>query len=290
MPRPRLRPWRHSERAIALAVGGVLAGAFVALAQPDAGASGHVPTGAAGPRTVTTGPGAGRTAARAAVLPLVESRAETVLPAAVPDPGPADQLPDGTVATPRAPAVLTVSPDGEAVGVLPLTTIGGAPTTVPVLAARDGWLQVLLPSRPAGSSAWVRATDVTTAHSRWAVSVSIGERTMTLLHDGTPTGVWRVAVGAPGTPTPATRTFVAALLRESPAERPVLGDYVVALGAHSPVLATFDGGPGTIGLHGWPADPGVFGTAVSNGCVRMPSDAVAALTQVPLGSPVVLRP
>ena len=46
-------------------------------------------------------------------------------------------------------------------------------------------------------------------------------------------------------------------------------------------------GPGTVGLHGWP-DPAVFGHAVSNGCVRVPSAALRALSRTPLGSPVMI--
>jgi len=56
---------------------------------------------------------------------------------------------------------------------------------------------------------------------------------------------------------------------------------------HSNTLTTFGGGPGTVGLHGWP-DPAVFGHAVSHGCVRVPTAALRTLSQVPLGSPVMI--
>jgi hypothetical protein len=62
---------------------------------------------------------------------------------------------------------------------------------------------------------------------------------------------------------------------------------ILPLGLHSDTLTTYGGGPGTVGLHGWP-DPAVFGHAVSHGCVRVPAAALRALSQVPLGSPVMI--
>jgi lipoprotein-anchoring transpeptidase ErfK/SrfK len=53
--------------------------------------------------------------------------------------------------------------------------------------------------------------------------------------------------------------------------------------------AIFGGGPGTVGLHGWP-DPSVFGQAVSNGCVRVPAAALQVLSHIPLGTLVMITP
>jgi len=93
-----------------------------------------------------------------------------------------------------------------------------------------------------------------------------------------------VAEGAPGTPTPAGRTFILASLIPKPVTYSPL---ILPLGTHSDTLTTFGGGPGTVGLHGWP-DPSVFGHAVSHGCVRIPPAALRALSMVPLGSPVMI--
>ena len=278
----------RSERFLAVAVTLTLAVGVVVAAQPSFAQQPAAASSATTSRVITAGPGAGHRAAPRAELPLIESRAETVLPAAVPDPGPLAAVPDGEVASPRHEILIADAPDGDAIGLLPTTSIAGAPTAVPVIASRSGWLLVLLPSRPANSTGWIRQSEVTTAQSTWSVEVSIRQRTLTVTHDGDVAGVFSVAVGAAKTPTPVTRTFVAALESESGGERSVLGPWVLALAAHSPVLATFDGGPGTIGIHGWPADPSVFGNAVSNGCVRAPSAAFDLLTQIPLGSPVVI--
>ena len=68
---------------------------------------------------------------------------------------------------------------------------------------------------------------------------------------------------------------------------PTYSPLILPLGAHSDTLTTYGGGPGTVGLHGWP-DPAVFGHAVSHGCVRVPAAALRALSRIPLGSPVMI--
>jgi lipoprotein-anchoring transpeptidase ErfK/SrfK len=93
-----------------------------------------------------------------------------------------------------------------------------------------------------------------------------------------------VAVGAAGTPTPAGRTFLLALLAPP---RPAYSPLILPLGLHSNALSTFGGGPGTVGLHGWP-NPSVFGHAVSNGCVRVPAAALHLLSGIPLGTLVLI--
>jgi lipoprotein-anchoring transpeptidase ErfK/SrfK len=57
---------------------------------------------------------------------------------------------------------------------------------------------------------------------------------------------------------------------------------------HSARLSSFGGGPGTVGLHGWP-DPAVFGQAISHGCVRVPAAALRVLSRIPLGTLVVIE-
>jgi lipoprotein-anchoring transpeptidase ErfK/SrfK len=93
-----------------------------------------------------------------------------------------------------------------------------------------------------------------------------------------------VAVGAPGTPTPTGRTFLLASLAPV---HPTYSPLILPLGTHSDTLTAFGGGPGTVGLHGWPV-PAVFGRAISHGCVRVPAAALRVLARVPLGSSVMI--
>ncbi len=91
-----------------------------------------------------------------------------------------------------------------------------------------------------------------------------------------------MGIGAANSVTPQGRTFVIAAIRDPTATyTPVL----LALGAHSDTYTTYGGGPGTIGVHGWP-DPAVFGVAGSDGCIRVPAEALHTLTTFHGGSPI----
>ena len=192
---------------------------------------------------------------------------------------------DGLVVRPTAPTTVLDAPGGRPIAVLPASQLGG-PTWVPVVNRSGAWYQVLLPSRPNQATGWVPAGDgrLHTARTPYLVRVDLSNRRLTLLRDGRTVGRWRVAVGAPATPTPVGRTFVLALLRPS---RPTPSPLVIPLGAHSETLDTYGGGPGTVAFHGWP-DPSVFGRAVTHGCVRVPGTALRALSEVPLGTLVII--
>jgi lipoprotein-anchoring transpeptidase ErfK/SrfK len=171
------------------------------------------------------------------------------------------------------------------VGVLPTTELG-SPTWVPVVQSRPGWDRILLPTRPNRSTGWIYlgGGGLQTAYTPYRIDINLRNYRLTILDGGRRLGTWRVAEGARGTPTPTGRTFVlASLVTRQPTYTPL----ILPLGAHSDTLSTFGGGPGTVGLHGWP-DRTVFGHAVSHGCVRVPAAALRALSRVPLGSSVMI--
>jgi lipoprotein-anchoring transpeptidase ErfK/SrfK len=220
-----------------------------------------------------------------AKLPLATTFTDT--PAA-----PLDQDPfavtDGMVVHPLAEQVVYAAPGKQAVAVLPATELGG-PTWVPVVQSSPGWYQVLLPSRPDRATGWIftdgtAASQLETRQSGYLIRVNVDARALTVDDNGKSLGTWTVAVGAPGTPTPTGRTFILALVAPP---QPTYSPLILPLGTHSNTLSTFGGGPGTVGLHGWP-DPAVFGQAVSNGCVRVPATALRLLAIVPLGTLVVI--
>ena len=188
------------------------------------------------------------------------------------------------VAHPLSAQAVYAAPGGRPFAVLPDTELGG-PTWVPVVQAELGWDRVLLPSRPDHATGWLSAGDaLQIRYSAYVIRVSLEARTLTILNDGDPLGTWTVAVGAPGTPTPVGQTF---LLAQLAPPQPGYSPLILPLGTHSDTLDTFGGGPGTVALHGWP-DPGVFGQAVSHGCVRVPDAALSLLARVPLGSLVLI--
>src|SRR5215472_13971541 len=218
---------------------------------------------------------------------LTPATTYTTTPAAAPDQDPF-AVTDGAVLHPLTPQVLYVAPGGKPVAVLPTTELGG-PTWVPVVQSDPGWVRVLLPSRPNRATGWIFTGDTGTsgvaiARSAYLVRIEVGARKLGVDKNGSSLGTWTVAVGAPHTPTPAGRTFLLALLAPP---HPTYSPLILPLGAHSNVFTTFGGGPGTVGLHGWP-DPSVFGQAVSNGCVRVPADALRLLSRIPLGTLVLI--
>jgi hypothetical protein len=215
-------------------------------------------------------------------LPMASTYGTT--PSAPQDPAPFKPE-TGIVIHPTTTRVIYSRPGGPAVGALPTTELG-SPTWVPVVQSQPGWDRILLPTRPNRSTGWIYlgGGGLQTAYTPYQININLRSYRLTILDAGRRLGTWPVAEGAPGTPTPTGRTFVlASLVPRQPTYTPL----ILPLGAHSDTLSTFGGGPGTVGLHGWP-DPAVFGHAVSHGCVRVPAAALRALSWVPLGSPVMI--
>jgi lipoprotein-anchoring transpeptidase ErfK/SrfK len=218
---------------------------------------------------------------------LPRSTTFTRTPAAPLDPEPFT-APSGLVVHPLAAQVVYAGPGKQPVAVLPATELDG-PTWVPVVQTIPGWDRVLLPSRPNHATGWIftagtAGSQLDTRQSVYLIRVEIGARKLSVDDGRGVVGTWTVAVGAPGTPTPTGRTFLLALLAPP---HPTYSPLILPLGFHSDVFSTFGGGPGTVGLHGWP-DPSVFGHAISNGCVRVPADALHVLSGIPLGTPVLI--
>jgi len=136
------------------------------------------------------------------------------------------------------------------------------------------WVQVRLPWRPNNAAGWVNAGNVLLQKTQWRIVVSTANRTLTLLRAGRQVRTISVVVGKPSTPTPLGLFAVAWAIRWNPAD--FLGSWVLELTAHSNVLQQFDGGDGTVGIHGRGGasllDP--LGTAASHGCIRLANDSI----------------
>ena len=264
------------------AVGKATAVAFVttavaALAAGCSGTPGPSPAATAPPVQPVHVP-----AAQIARLPAATTYG--TMPAAPPDPSPfAPET--GIVVHPDATRVVYTRPGGPPVAALPVTELG-SPTWVPVVQSQAGWDRVLLPARPNRSTGWIYlgGGGLQTAYSPYLVQITLSNRRLTILDGGRSLGSWTVADGVAGTPTPTGRTFLLASLAPT---HPTYSPLILPLGTHSDTLTTYGGGPGTVGLHGWP-DSSVFGQATSHGCVRVPPAALRALSRVPLGSPVMI--
>lgn len=198
--------------------------------------------------------------------------------------------PPAAVATTKVPTLQVYeAPDsGKVVTSFTAKTEYLQPRTLLITERQGDWLKALLPMRPNGSTGWVRASDVTLSGNPYRITVNLGEHKVTLFKDGKEVLSTPAVVGADRTPTPLGTFYITdpVDLRASPGG--AYGAYALGLSAYSEVLFEFNGGPGQIAIHGT-NNPELVGQNVSNGCVRVPNDAILEIAkQAPLGTPVVI--
>ncbi|MDP9074607.1 MAG: L,D-transpeptidase, partial [Actinomycetota bacterium] len=187
------------------------------------------------------------------------------------------------------PAVLSysASPGGPAVGQIPATRWGTATLRPVVQRAPGGWVALRLDTRPNGSIGWVRQRDVNLTTTPYRIVISISRRTLTFYQYGLPTYSAPVGVGKAQTATPIGPSFVNAVVAVPPKLQYIYGPVVLLTASHSNVFTEFDGGDGTVGIHGYPSDPAsTSGVASSHGCVRASPATMATIGHVPVGTPV----
>ncbi len=148
-----------------------------------------------------------------------------------------------------------------------------------------GWIEVLLPVRPNGTTGWIRTTDVDLSVNPYRIEVDVDDFTLTVFRNNAPYLTTPVGIGRGQTPTPEGSFYLAELLRPSNPEG-IYGPYAYGLSGYSEVLGSFAGGEGVIGIHGT-NEPWAIGTNVSHGCIRVDNTVIEALaTFLPLGTPV----
>ncbi|MEU7909322.1 hypothetical protein [Actinoplanes sp. NPDC049118] len=176
----------------------------------------------------------------------------------------------GLVVHPRAPLPVFGSPAGTAFArirsVLPV-----GETWLPVIEQQPGWVRVLLPSRPRGTTGWLDATRVTSARSRYDIQIDFGASVLRLLYDSRPVATWPASFGALRASIPPGRTFLLASVRRTQLT-PLL---LLRLAAH-----VEDRNPGLLTIHAEPAD---HSEPINRGCMRVPERAMTALGVVPPG-------
>lgn len=198
-------------------------------------------------------------------------------------------IPAGNVtslATPDSPNLgYADSPGGPTVG--HVKEAWGGPSTRPVIADANGWIEIPLDTRPNNSAGWLPLSEVTLSTTSYYIVVSICQRSLTLYEGGTPVYSAPVGVGEPQWPTPVGNTFVDSIVATPRFQEYIYGPHVFILGVHSNVFTDFDGGDGTVGIHGYPSDPGsTDGVRSSHGCVRASPTTINTLLAVPVGTPV----
>jgi len=148
----------------------------------------------------------------------------------------------------------------------------------------DQWLKVQIPVRPNGTEAWIRGGDATLRTHRYHAQVDLSDRSVTVWDGDELVVETGAVVGKDRTPTPLGRFFVNDLVEKW--DGSAYGPYILSLSAFSEALDSFGGGVPVIAIHGT-NDPGLIGGAFSNGCIRIPNDAIRVLADnVPMGTPV----
>jgi len=167
-------------------------------------------------------------------------------------------------------------------------TPSGGPLTFLVTEGAPGWLKVLLPQRPNGSTGWIAQGQVGLTSTPYRLVISMSAHRLDVFYAGRRQASHPVGVGKAATPTP-TGTYYLTELIQPPDPDGAYGPYAFGLSAFSNTLKTFAGGPGQLGLHGTDAPHGL-GHDVSHGCLRVSNRVIRQLAkQVPLGTPVEIR-
>jgi hypothetical protein len=168
----------------------------------------------------------------------------------------------------------------------------GFPTVFGVLGSHgDGcgplWLRVQLPTRPNGSTGWVRASEVSVYPVGTRIVVDLSSRRVLLYRWGELAFSTRVAVGARETPTPVGSYYVDERFLLDTPDGP-FGAAALGISAHSDALRNWvQGGP--VALHGT-NEPAAIGGGVSHGCVRLVNrDMLRVFKFAPAGTPVLIR-
>lgn len=177
---------------------------------------------------------------------------------------------------------------GEPIHVLAHPTEVGAPRVFLVDGRPgNGWLEVLLPVRPNGSTGWIREADVTLARNPYRVDVLLSDFRVLVHRDDEIVVDTPMGYGADQTPTPDGRYYITELL-QPPDPGGVYGPFAFGLSGFSEVHLSFAGGDGVIGIHGT-NDPTSIGIQKSNGCIRIDNAAITEMASfLPLGTPVAI--
>ena len=192
------------------------------------------------------------------------------------------------VATTNGTVPRFATPGGREDGTVPGRWYG-SPSSLPVIGQRPGWFRVRLVTRPNGSTAWVRAADVTITDTPYRIVVNLAAERLRLYRLGRQIMNAPAGIGTKQDPTPTGQYFVA-MLEESPSAG--YGPFILVTSAHSDAIGDWEGSDdAVIGIHGPLGEGGLIGTsgaALSHGCIRLQLADLARLRAVPVGTPITI--
>jgi hypothetical protein len=183
-------------------------------------------------------------------------------------------------------------PFGPVVARVGSMTRFGSPRALGVVTTSRGrWLAVTEAGIGNNRAVWIdaRAGGLRYARTGLELDVDLSSRTLVVRKDGVQIRILTVGIGRPDSPTPTGRFAVTDKLNGG-AFSASYGCCILALSAIQPHLPAGWSGGNRIAIHGT-LSSGDFGRAVSAGCMHASdSDLRYLMRQVPLGTPVVIRP
>lgn len=260
------------------------------------------PTTNAGPKTSNGQTPSGITSTTAAVVVTPQSQVTSEI-IVTPEGATASTLPplaDDYVPSPKGESIVLQATVGEVriydsatsrtvASTLANPLPSGTPLTFLVDGQTSHRYKVLLPIRPNGSTGWVDPADVGIKRShKYRIEIDMAAFKLQVFNGDTRVADEVIGLGEDTTPTPGGRYYIKELLRP-PDPNGIYGTYAYGLSGFSPVLQTFNGGDGTIGIHGTNT-PKLLGQKISHGCIRMRNESISELAKyLPLGTPVIIR-
>lgn len=179
-------------------------------------------------------------------------------------------------------------PDGAESGVVSATW-HDRPSILPVIDETPGWLEVRLPQRPNGSTAWVRRADVELASTPYRVEIDVATTRLRLFESGIEVLDAPAGIGTEDAPTTVGSFFVA-FMQEPPDTTSGWGPFVIVTSSHSETISDFESsGDAIAAIHGplgASDEIGDTGAKVSHGCIRLHLDDLEVLRQLPAGTPI----
>lgn len=153
------------------------------------------------------------------------------------------------------------------------------------------WLEIYLPTAPAGSTGWVRRDDLTLSRHRFRIEVARSDHTLTVYAGDVAAFETPVAIGRDDVPEPTRGLFIKELV-ETPEPAGPYGRYAYGLSGSSNELDDFLAGTGVVAIHGT-NDPASLGGDVARGSLAIAPEALERLVTgigLPLGTPVEIHP
>jgi lipoprotein-anchoring transpeptidase ErfK/SrfK len=194
------------------------------------------------------------------------------------------------VAPPHRVLVYARPGDTSPARALPGATTLGTPRVFLVVGRSAGWLDVLLPARPNGSTGWIREAAVSLVETTLAVRVELRAHVLTQTRGGVEVLRTPIGAGRWSTPTPVGLFYVTDVVAVGGDPGGYYGPFAIGLSAFSETLRSFHGAPAQIAIHGT-NDPSSIGRDTSNGCIHVANAAVTRLAHLlPLGTPVLIVP